>query len=272
MMVITFSSDVLAKKKRGRNGNNNNKNKAKQIEQSIKQKQESLQKAKALSAAAKKNAEVSAYQANTAHSEVQTLVSNIERLESHIAESVAQLQDIELSILESADENAQLAKALEDAAEAEENYIDLRNGILNSTTYKAAYQRALASSNKLEELPRVRRVFFQENSKLQVAESVMDAANTRLEVLMNDLLHENEDWRATAADIRESKAELTQAKSILRNSLLDRTAARSDYRDAAAAAAKGDYIAQRSQQLIKELQAKKKKASQNNSRSRSRKR
>ena len=255
VLVLAIASDGLAQRKRRRN---NKKKSGKSPYGTVEQNKQALQKAQALSKAAKQKAAVAAYEARNAQLEVETLRGQISNLQAHIELSTNRLKQIEANIIDRQEDDSPLSLALEDVEQAEEEFSVIRERIFNSTAYKVAYQRALASSNRTEELPRVRSTFINESEDLQVAKSHMDASRTRFGVILKEVLEADDDWFATSKAIRESKAELARAQTMLKSSLIDRTGAKSDYRAAAEVAASGDYIAQRSAQIIKQLQSKKK--------------
>ena len=255
VLILAVASDALAQRERRRNSRKNN---GKSPYGTIEQNKQALQKAQALSKAAREKAETAAYEARNAQAEVDTLRGQISNLQAHIELSVNRLRQIEVNIINRQEDDSPLSKALADVERAEEDFASIRERIFNSTAYKVAYQRALASSNRTEELPRVRSTFINESEDLQVAKSHMDASRTRFAVILTEVLKADDDWFATAKAIRESKAELARAQAKLKNSLIDGAAAKSEYRAAVETAAPADFIAQRSAQIVKQLQAKKK--------------
>ena len=252
------------KRRNNRNNNNNQaRNQQKQmINRGIQAHKNATENAKAIGAAAARNAEVAAYKAQTALQEIETAKAHIANLETAADQAIVNLRQIEQSIIDAEQEDSRLAKALAHVAQAEKDYADVRRRLFNSTAYKAAYQRALASPNKARELPAVRRTFIDESSELQIADNELDTARKRLEVVRAEVLGGNDEWVAAVNEVRSTKEALASSKLALKNALLGKGAAASVYRNHAATAAAAAERIQRSEASIKNLQSQQKRIQQ----------
>lgn len=256
-VVVAASGAVDAAKKKNRKGGKGD-NKAK-IQRAIAANKRSAERAKAIGAGAAQTAQAAGYKAYVHREQVETAQAHVALLRDHADEAAARLQQIEQSIIDAQEEDSPLREALQDVARAQEAYQQVRTKIFNSAAYKAAYQRALASSDKEVQLPAVRRVFVEESRELQLAEAHLRASQERLEQARSEIFSADEQWTDTAAEVRSSKAELAAAELALRNGLLGKTAAESIQRNAASLAQQAAQAARQNAARIKQLQAQQKK-------------
>ena len=155
-----------------------------------------------------------------------------------------------------------MSRALAHLDEAEEEYASVRRQIFNSPSYKAAYKRALASSNKARDLPLVRKTYIDESPELQIATNELETAQKRLEVVRAEVLGADDGWVGAVNEVRSTKEALSSSKVALKNALLGKTAAASIYRNNAATAAAASGVVERSEARIKNLESQQKRLQQ----------
>ena len=283
VVCLLVTAQVSADRRRNNNRNNNRNNQARNqqrqlINRSIQAHKNATENAKAVGAAAAQHAENAAYEAQKALQEIETAKAHIATLENAAEAAVDNLKQIEQSIIEAQADDSRLTRALAYVAESEAEYATVRQKLFNSPSYKAAYQRALASPNKARELPAVRRAFIDDSSELQTASIQLDTARKQLEIVRSEVLGSDDDWVAAVNEVRSTKEALASSKLALKNALLGKGAAASVYRNHAATAAAAAERIQRSEASIKSLEAQQKRIQQQqqrnnrNNRSRNRRR
>lgn len=270
VFVAGLSADGLlaqSNSNRNRNRNRNDRNRTaqqqkQQISRSINAHKQVIENAKAAAAKAAQVAQAASYKAQTEQGAIETAKSHIANLEAYSNTISGDLARVEREYIQTLPADSKLPQAMAEAEQAKRDYDAVRRDVFNSPAYKAAYQRALASRNKAQELPKVRETFINSSEELQAAESALSSANKRLEVVRQEVLGENQDWKTAIAEVRSTNAELSQAKAALQNGLLGRMSAAANYRDAQQTASAAAEAIARSEAKIKSLQSQQKRIEQ----------
>jgi chromosome segregation ATPase len=224
--------------------------------------QKAIEQAKAANAAAAQTAAAAQVKVQAAQQQIATAVSHVKRLEEHVDSVTANLQAIERGLIDELEEDSKLRQAIADVEAAEEAFALVRQTAFASPAYKAAYQRALVSVNKEEELPRVRKQFIDDHQELQAANAALSVAREKLEALRQETFGAEDEFVQAVAAVRAAKSELVKANQTLSNGLLSKTSAASIYRGAVAAAQQAAAAQQRSEAAIKRLQSQEKGVTQ----------
>ncbi|MCA9269374.1 MAG: hypothetical protein KDA41_12925 [Planctomycetales bacterium] len=270
-LALLLAADFVAAANKKNNRNSSNKNNAQQqatIKKVIQASKTAAAQAEAVKAAASQTAAAAAAKAGAAQQRIAAMASQMKSMENSVEFAASNLQQMEVALLESQEDDSRVQRAIAVLDEAEAGYAAARAAAFESPDYKAAYQRALASRNKAEELPRVKREFIENNRELQDAGLQLDYARKAFEQARMELLHADPDWKAQVEAVREAKSALAEAKLAVGNGLLSNASASAIFREAASVASAAAASAQQNQARIKSLEAQAKRLQQQRSRSR----
>jgi chromosome segregation ATPase len=221
-----------------------------------------VEQAKAAHAAAATTAAAAQIKVQAAQQQVETAAAHVKRLEEQVGAATAGLESVERGLTDALEEDSKLRQAMADVQSAEAAYARVRQSAFDSPAYKAAYQLALASANKDEELPRVRKQFIDDHQELQPAAAALSAAREKLEALRKETFGAQDEFVQAVQAVKAVKADLASAQQTLANGLLSKTSAASIYRDAAAAAQRAAAAQKRSEAALARLQAQEKSVTQ----------
>jgi hypothetical protein len=186
-------------------------------------------RAKEVADLAKARAAVKLSQVEAAEGTMATAAGQTRFLQEHLVTLTEALQAYEDEVIAAHPEDSPLRSAIADAERAEAAYVAAQQRVLASAAYKSAYQAAKAAPNKEEALPRVRKDFLERDEQCNDAYHERAAARKRLEVARQEVLHQDDRWVETIAEVRAVKAEITAAFRLLERGQLADAAATSAY-------------------------------------------